>query len=231
VRFVDPNRPLIHGSNSFTVYVNDYVELTAGMVATLTGETNSVPLDLFSSAELIDLQCVLQFPPERLGNLWLEPLLPGIASATLEAASANTAALSFTALPGQFLQGTQRVARLHFRAVPAQNSGFAPLYLSAMHASMGEEALEPTLLINEGRVAVVGAQPLLAARYRTRTQREVTIYGHRNTAYVIEVSTNLSNGGDWRTRGSIPAASMTNLSQSLILNTPAPPVFWRVRQQ
>ena len=88
-----------------------------------------------------------------------------------------------------------------------------------------------TLLLNDGRATVVGARPLLESRIITGNQREVTLYGKRATAYVIEFSTNLVNGGVWRPRGTVFAASMTNLSQSLILNLPAPPVFYRARQQ
>jgi hypothetical protein len=230
-RFVDPLRPLINGSMDFTVFVKDYVEVTAGSTITLVGETNSVPLDVFSSAELLDLRYALHFPPDQLGNLWLEPLMPGRATASMQAAGADTIAFTFTALPGQSLQGTQRLARLHFTAPAGQNSGFAPLRLDSMSAEVAAAGVEPTQLVADGRVVVVGSQPLLEARYRTATQREVTLYGRRATTYVIEVSTNQMAAGSWRTRGTIPAASMTNLTQSIILNTPAPPVFYRVRQQ
>ena len=174
---------------------------------------------------------MLQFTTERLGNLWLEPLIPEIASAELQAAGADTIALTFTIMPGQVLQGTQQLARLHFTANTGQNSGFAFLQLDSMTAAVTATEVEPTLLVNDGRAVVVGTRPLLEARIRPGNLREVTLYGKRNTTYVIEFSTNLVNGGVWRPRGTVFGSSMTNLTQSLLLNLPAPPVFYRARQQ
>jgi hypothetical protein len=230
-RVVDATRPLVSGSTTFTIYVNDYLELTAGAVILQAGETNSVPLDIFSSAALLDLQCVLKFPQDRLADVWLEALQPEIASASMQAAGANTAALTFTVMPGQTLQGTQRVARLHFTATAGQSSSFVPLDLDSMSAGVMAAGVEPTLLINDGRVVVVGTRPLLEARITPANQREVTLYGRRNTSYVIEFSTNLVNGGTWRPRGTVLGVNMTNLTQSLLLNLPAPPVWYRARQQ
>ena len=230
-RVTDETRPLVSGSMTFTVSVNDYLELTAGAVILQTGETNSVPIDVFSSAALLDLQCVLRFPQDRLAGAWLEPLLPEIASATMQAAGANAAALTFTIMPGQTLQGTQRLARLHFTAAAGQTSSFVPLDLDSMSAAVRAAGVEPTLLLNDGRVVVVGARPLLEARLKPGNLREVTLYGRRGTTYVIEYATNLANGVTWRTRSTVQGASMTNLTQSLFLNIPAPPVYYRARQQ
>ena len=231
VRLVDATHPLVTGSMTFTVQVNDYLELTAGSVILQAGETNSVPLDLFTSAAMIDLQCVLRFPQDRLADAWLEPLQPEVASASMHAAGANTAALTFTVRPGQTLQGTQRLARLHFTATAGQASAFAPLDLDSMSAAVVAAGVQPTLLLNDGRVVVVGARPLLEARNKPGNQREITLYGRRATTYVIEYATSLTNGVTWRSRGTVFGSAMTNLTQSLILNLPAPPVFYRARQQ
>jgi hypothetical protein len=213
------------------MYVKDYVELTAGTTVLLAGDTNYVPITVFSSAGLLDLHAVLQLPQNRLSNVWLQPLIPETASATMQAAGANTSMLTFTAMPGQTLLGTQQLARLHFTAVPGQDSAFIPLHLSSMNVGMADEGADPTFLVNDGRVTVVGQRPLLESRVTASNQREVVLYGKRNTTYIIEFSTSLTNGARWATRGTIFSAAMTNLSQSLILNQPAPPVFYRARQQ
>ena len=231
VRITDATHPLLSNSTTFTVSVNDYLELTAGSVNLQTGETNSVPIDIFSSAALLNLQCVLRFPQDRLADAWLEPLQPEIASATMQAAGANAATLTFTVMPGQTLQGTQRVARLYFTATAGQDSSFVPLDLDSMNAAVRAAGVEPTLLLNDGRAVVVGARPLLEARTKPGNQREITLYGRRGTTYVLEYTTSLANGVAWRPRGTIPGSSMTNLTQSLLLGLPAPPVYYRARQQ
>ena len=231
VRITDATHPLLSNSTTFTVSVNDYLELTAGSVNLQTGETNSVPIDIFSSAALLNLQCVLRFPQDRLADAWLEPLQPEIASATMQAAGANAATLTFTVMPGQTLQGTQRVARLYFTATAGQASSFVPLDLDSMNAAVRAAGVEPTLLLNDGRAVVVGARPLLEARTKPGNQREITLYGRRGTTYVLEYTTSLTNGVAWRPRGTIPGSSMTNLTQTLLLGLPAPPVYYRARQQ
>jgi hypothetical protein len=231
VRVADRDRPLVSNTTSFTVYVNDYLELLPSSVTMLTGETNSVPLDVFSSADLLNLHFVLKYPENRLANAWLEPLIPETATASMQAAGANRATLTFTAMDGHTLKGTQHVARLHFTAAPGQSSAFLPLSFSAMDAQVRPAEVEPTLLLNDSRVVVLGTQPLLEARNKPGNQHEVTLYGKRGTNYVIEYTTNLVNGALWRPRGTIFGSSLTNLSQSTILNLPAPPVFYRARQQ
>ena len=149
----------------------------------------------------------------------------------MHAAGENTAALTFTVMPGQSLQGTQRLARLHFTAAAAQASSFVPLDLDSMSAAVMAAGVEPTLLINDGRAVVVGARPLLEARLKPGNQREITLYGRRSTTYIIEYTTNMASGLTWRARGTIFGSSMTNLTQSLILNLPPPPVYYRARQQ
>ena len=164
-------------------------------------------------------------------NLWIESLAPQIATASLQPSDANTTILNFTAMAGQTISGTQHLARLHFTTVPGQASSFVPLDLGSMNGARAAAGNAPTLLANDGRVVVVGAKPLVEARAKGANQREVTLYGKRSTTYVIEYATNLVNGGTWRTRGTVFAASMTNMTQTLLLNTPAPPVFFRARQQ
>src|SRR5262249_37105312 len=127
VLVMDESHPVVGNSITFMVYVNDYLELNMGSMVVNAGETNSVPIDLFSTAELLDWQCVVQFVGERLTDVALEELTPDLASMSLQMSGANTAALSFTAMPGHTMQGTQQLARLRFTTVAGQTSTFMPL--------------------------------------------------------------------------------------------------------
>jgi hypothetical protein len=229
IQVADSRSPLLIQTTRFTVYVNDYIELTAGSIPLMAGETNHIALDVFSSLELLDLQCTLHYPSERLTDLWLEPMIPEAASASAQPSDANTLQLHFSVLPGQSLQGTQHLGRLHFKALPGQTSAFVPLRLSSMSSTTaGAAGVAPTLLINDGRAIVIGTKALLEARLNATNQPEVTLYGRRNTTYLIEFSTN-GPSGPWRTRGGIQGSAMSNLNQTVLLPTPRPPVFYRAR--
>ena len=228
VHVTDDGTPPLSNSMSFTVYVNDYIELTTGSLVTSAGESNSVPIDVFSSAELAGLQCAIHLAGNRLTNIAVESLSPQLATVSLQIIDANTAALIFTAMPGQTIQGTQHLARLSFTAISGQTSGFFPLHVSSLNGTRAGAGLTPTLLANDGRIVVVGAQPLLEQLASGPGQRQAMLYGKIGVTYRIEYSTNLADKSSWKLRGT---QAMTNLFRALSLGTsPAPPVFYRARQ-
>jgi hypothetical protein len=72
------------------VEVNDFLEVTAGSLVMYAGESNSVPIDLFSSAELLDVQCA-SLPGEHIGNVVVQELAPQLATVSLQMSDSNTA--------------------------------------------------------------------------------------------------------------------------------------------
>src|SRR5262249_49506197 len=163
VNVTDNGVPPLSATTSFTVMVNDYVEITAGSTVLNAGESNSVPIDLFSSTELLNLQCVLHFAGERLTNLAIEELTPEVAGISLQPADASSASLAITAAPGHTLLGAQHLARLHFTTLAGQSSAITSLSLSSVSGTKATDGLTPTHLANNGRIIIVGDQPLLEA--------------------------------------------------------------------
>jgi hypothetical protein len=226
VRVADETRPEVSNSTTFTVHVNDYLEATAGSLVMYAGESNSVPIDFFSSADLLELQCVLQFPAQHLGNLALEQLAPEVATVSLLMSDSNTATLAFTAATGMTLQGTQQLARLQFTTVSNQPSVFVPLTISSMAYTPAAAGLTPTLLANSGRITIIGAQGLLEARL-TNNQRQLVLYGKPGVTYTIESRFGFGPGTAWVTRSSF---AMTNSVR--VVTAPsalAPLIFYRLR--
>lgn len=230
-RVSDQGHPSVNTSVSFTVVVKDYVELTIGQGILQTGETNTAPVQLFSSAPIVDAQFQIHFDATRLTNLSVVELAPERARVSLLLTGADTARLSILAQPGVSLQGTQHLAQLQFEAIAGATSAFVPLHASMEAVTRAEAGLEPTLLANDGRAVVIGAQPLLEPTFTSPTIRQMMLYGRRGTTYTVEASTNIANPLAWRSRGTLPGATMTNLFRSLPLPaSPAPPVYYRIRQ-
>jgi hypothetical protein len=232
VQVVDANRPVLYNETTFSVIVRDYVEATAGSLVMLANTNGAVPLDFYSSAELESLECVLQLPAERFSNLSIEELAPALAGTTLVMTGPGTATVTFTALPGNTLQGTQQLARLHFFANDGQTSAFVPLVVSSVQSTRADEGLAPTHLANDGRITVIGTQPLLENRFSTNGQREVVVYGRPGVNYPVQYATNLANGGTWFPRGT--ASMGTNLVRVVPVGNTVPPisvraVFYRAR--
>ncbi len=87
-----------------------------------------------------------------------------------------------------------------FTAAPGQVSAFVPLHLNSMIAAAAQEDAEPTLLVSDSRVVVVGAQPWWKphpARGPARGDPLRQAQHHLRHCY----STNLVNGGTWRPPG------------------------------
>jgi len=96
-----------------------------------------------------------------LTNVTVEAQAPQLATLALQMSASNTAVITFTATPDHILQGTQHLARLRFRAVPGQTSAFVPLHITSLIGTRAGTSLAPTPLAKDGRVVVVGTQPLL----------------------------------------------------------------------
>ena len=226
VEVADAAHPSVRSTTSFNVLVNDYAELTIGSAPVLVGETNSVPIEIYSTAAFSNLHFVVQYPDNLLTNLWIESVVPELSTATLQASSATSASLQFTATAGQSLVGTQQLARLHFTAVPGQSSAIAPLNGETLNLTTVAPDASPTPLVNNGRAVVVGARSLLEARIRNGTVRELTVYGRTGVVYTVEVTTNLVNG-PWTRVGSV---TTTNLSRTLgVGNVQLPSRYYRAR--
>ena len=228
VRVDDLTRPVLSNSMTFTVIVNDFVELTAGSPVLLAGTNGFAALDCFSSTPLLDLQTVLQVPGARLTNLTLEALAPQLATVSLLMPDSNTAAITMTATPGNTLQGTQRLAMLHFTAAAGQSSAFLPLHIDSIALTRADQGPTPTLLANHGRAVIIGSQPLLDARVNNGV-REIFVYGKIGLTYQLQYTTNFANP-TWTLRGQ---ATFTNLSRIFLpVNTPPTnrPSFFRARQ-
>ena len=212
VQVTDATRPILSHAVSFTVEVNDYIELTLGEVPLLAGGTNSVPIDLVSTEEIAGLQFVLQFPDNLLSNLWVEAISTNLASASVQPSGANAATFDFATQPGISLFQTQRLARLHFTAGPGQVSAFVPLHLEAVSVTTSAPDVAPTVVRNDGRAIVVGARSLLEGRVRNGSVRELTLYGRTGVVYTVELATSVTNA-TW-TRAAI-INNMTNLSRTI----------------
>ncbi len=226
VQVADATRPMLNSSATFVVTVKDYAELTLGSAILSAGDSNSVPITLFSSAPLTNAEFQVTLDTARLDAFTIEPLLPAVADVSITGSGDRHLSLNIAALPGQTLQGTQQLARLHFLSAPGQSSAFVPLDVHGFDCDPMTLGLDPTLLINDGRAVVVGPRSLLEARLKNGTARELTLYGRTGVVYTVEFTTNL-NGTTWTRVGS---TTTTNLSRVLgVGNNTLPSRYYRAR--
>lgn len=229
IRVTDDGLPRLSNSTSFRIVVNDFVELTAGAVALNAGESGSVPLDMVSSAALNQFECALRYPKARLANLWLERLAPQLATASLVVTNDDCIILRFAAIQDQSLQGTQRLARLHFTAVAGQASSFIPLEIQDVSCPPAATGRPPSTLMNDGEVTVIGDAPLLRATRDSNGQLQALLFGKPGATYWLEAAASPHDSAAWAPIHRITLSGPSEvLSQ---LGSEADARFYRVRTE
>jgi hypothetical protein len=205
----DNGVPPLSATNSFSVTVGDYFELSLGSTVVLAGQTGSVPISMDSSTGITNIIFILNAPEERLTNFVLQALAPEIVNAALNLSAPNEWTGSFMATDVQPLKGIKLLANLNFTSVTNQMSAFVPLNLSGLMGTQGNGTVVPTALAKNGRVVVIGAASLLEALIRTNGQRTLVFYGHPQTSSTLESTTNLMDSGSWKVEWQ---GTLTNLS-------------------
>jgi hypothetical protein len=225
----DVVNPILASSMSFNIHVNDYTELSFASLVMLANTNGTLPISLFSSLPLTELQATVSFQGQYFSDISLEQ--PGIQSvtATMQRVDANTAALTFTAGSGGTLVGLNQVGNLRLVTLPLTDSIAVPLRVTSMNAIPVTDGVAPTLVATNSLVVIAGTRPLVEAHLTPQGARELTVFG-RPGVYQLQWATNLVNPV-WRLRGN------ATINSNLFLyirpaNIPPTnmPGFFRVRQ-
>ncbi|NOS68504.1 MAG: cadherin-like domain-containing protein [Verrucomicrobia bacterium] len=180
----DNGVPAASTTNSFTVIVDDYIEVGLGRMVVQTGRTNSLPVTLATSAAITNLQAIFEAPTNLLTAVALTDPSPEIATTTLQPVGSNAWQIEFTSLPGQFLPSTQELARITFMA-SSDRSTFVPLTLSSVINLASDGSSVWRTLTADGRAVILAAEPLLEALPKTNDLPNLLLYGNPDVSYDI----------------------------------------------
>jgi hypothetical protein len=126
--------------------------------------------------------------------------------------------------------------------MPVHASTIVPLqvrFLSGVRApntgggsggSGGDGGLAPTPLVNDGRVIVLGEQPLLEARTLSANQREVAVYGLPGRTYTLESSTHPKQADAWQTWRNVTLSEQGDWKTVTSDGSGLPEIFYRTKQ-
>jgi len=226
----DSGPPSISVTQTFVLVVPDYVAPGVGSAVLGRGQTGCVPVQLYASTRLTNVQMLIEIPTSGLADFQAVPAVPSLCDARLERLSPTRLRLTLSACPGQSLPaGLTQVADLCFRVEPAQASGIVPLRVTEGSASRLDGG--PALSASpgpDGKIVVIGREPMLEATVAPDGTRGLTLYGHPNTAYVIEYTTDLASGVWQRLPGRILLTSVSAPVPDLPQNQPR--VFYRAAE-
>jgi hypothetical protein len=226
IRATDLGAPALSAARTFTVVVRDYVELSLPGVVMQGGQSTNLLLECAVTAPLTNLHVALSLPVDRITAPSVENLVSSIATMSVDNSQLGRVALTFAVLPGQFLAGTQALARLNFTAALEPSSAFVPLQLDEVVAARAQPGLALGVLLNHGRAVVVNREPLVES-FAASGSRSLILYGHPGTNYTVETAA--SAFGPWQTWQPVALSTLfTTLNTTDGTNTPL--VFYRARE-
>jgi len=194
----DSGVPPLSASNSFRIFVGDYIQVGLGSNVVQGGRATDLPMQTYSSAGLTNLTFAVLPAASYLTNVDVQPAAPLTAALTQRTDGGWD--LVFAPPAGQWLQGTQELGRLQFLVLSNLPSAMVYLQVSQIKAE-GVGTLITNLFAYNGRVVAVENEPLLealAANELSPSQSsQLIIYGKPGSNYVIESAIDSSSAMNW----------------------------------
>ena len=155
-----------------------------------------MPVSLNAGLDLALVQFNLEASADRLTNLVMGTLAGEVTSVTLIPVGPNQAQVRFNLNGSGPVANSRTLGLLNFFATTNGGSAIVPLHLSALSAQTIGGATVNLGAGNDGRVIIVGRQPVLTMQ--NPPSPLLTLYGVPGASYVIECRTNLASSA-WTT--------------------------------
>jgi hypothetical protein len=151
------------------------------------GLSGSVPLIVDSSSVVRQLDFNVRVPPDYITNVTLTPIAQDRCTVTTFPGNATNFVYRVVCTD-QPMFGTEEIARLSY-LVLSNRSSIAPLEIINLTAYTPGASRVSTAAAHDGRVVVVGQEPMLETWKNTGGQPWLTLYGQTNRTYRITAST------------------------------------------
>lgn len=183
-----------------------------GSVVIQAGQTGSVPVLSFSTVGVDQWSADVQLEDGHLSQLSLTPVAAEADPAQMEMTQTapHTWRLRVAARAGQMFYGEQELCRLQFVPLTNVPSAFVTLRVLSVSARKPGAALVPGVLSQNGRVVVIGREPLLEPRRAAGPWRELVVYGNPWASFLIEGAASLS-GSPWQVLARFPSTNLVSV--------------------
>jgi subtilase family serine protease len=222
----DNGVPTLSATQQFKVVVSpvrfEFV-LSLGSTNVLVGRTASVPVVLQSSLPLTNITAIVQAPASSVTNLTLLGASPEVLSTLLQPLGTNLYSINLALNPALSPGNLRILAQLGFLAPLQTHSAIAPLALPQLTGTQADGSAAAKPGTGNGRVFVIGREPLLDAWFGTDFSRKLALYGNPGSSYELDFTTNLL-GGNWQFGWRLP---MTNTFEAFDANGALPQVYYR----
>jgi hypothetical protein len=210
----DSGTPPQSNSMTFMATVSECVEISIGSSVQQTGQSTCVPVNLFSTIGLTNLNFTLSDPTGHFTNWSITPTNSMISSATAQMVDPLHALFNVGIQNGQALLGSNGIGSICLDILPSP-SAFVTLAPTDMGAVAADNSPITYFVVQNGRVVVIGSQSLLEGWLDTNYHRMLTVYGNPGVRYEILTTTDLTDPNTWSAIGGV---TLTNLFQFISLD-------------
>jgi hypothetical protein len=209
---------LLNFSGAFAVaqtylatFSSELAAFSLGSAILRAGQTGSVPVRAFSTIGLERFSGVLEIKDGHLTNLTLAAVAPEVdpAQLSITRSGPNQWTLNVPARSGQQVFGDQEVCRLQFVTLTNVPSAFVALKPTTVAAVKPNASLVPGVLLQSGRVVVIGREPLIEPLGQQGGARHLLVYGRPWASFLVEGTAAL-NIAAWQTLVRYPSTNLVN---------------------
>jgi hypothetical protein len=220
----DSGTPPLSNSMTFVITVSECVQLGVGSAVVLVGQSNNVPVTLFSTVGITNLSFSMAVPADRFTNFTITSSNPAIASATVQSGGSSPPLFTLVTLPGQTLPSPSLLGTIGFTALPG-DSAFVPVTAANIIGIQSGGTPVGNVTSLPGQITVVGLHPLLGLALAGNSMVTLTFYGNPGSNYQLAFTTNLAST-NWQTGQTI---QQTNLQQSVNVPTTNAHMYFRLQ--
>jgi hypothetical protein len=218
----------LYNTQSFNVVVSNAVQVSVSNVVVALGNTGVSTITVAASTPLTSLSFTLDAPANRVSNVSVTSLIPGIATVTQTPAGAAHSTVTITALSGQVISGTQPVAQISFLATVNLISAFSVESVTPVSATAANGQPVPKAFGGKAQLVLVGNEPLCMATALSNGTPCLILYGPAGNTFQVQSSTNPMVPGTWSayaTSGTL-SASLTQVFTNVPVS--ATPKYYRI---
>jgi hypothetical protein len=210
IRVTDNGEPAMSDTKTFTITVDDFVEVLLGAENFFAGQSGSIPIGLDLSSPITNLDFTVTIPSGFLQNLALPSPVAPLGTATLTQTTPGTYRIQLRAGASETLIPAQTLSSLQFQVRTDTASGVVDFHVSNVQANRADGVQVTRVLSQDGQSVIVQDAPVLGIE-DIGGNASVTIFARPSITYIIESTPSLDGTVTWteKWRGTVDNLQQT----------------------
>jgi hypothetical protein len=220
----DSGTPQLSNAMLFAITVGECVELGVGSAVLQAGQRSGIPVNLFSTVGITNLNFSLAVPAGRFTNFSFASSNSAIASATVQAVGSSPPLFTLITEPGQTLPSPSLLGTIEFTALPGDSAFLTVAATNIIGFQSGGLGVGNVTSL-PGQIAIIGLHPLLAPSLTGNSMVTLTLYGNPGSNFHLAYTTNLAST-NWQLGESL---LLTNVQQNITVPATNTHMYFRLQ--